>query len=406
MKAISNLFPFLFLLLSLGACNEEKPRTFPTQEELLVIMDKAVNKSDLPAVVAMAINKKGEKVTYQHGRAIWSEEGAITPEHIFRIYSMTKLITSIAALQCVEKGLITLDEDLSALMPEMTRIPILSNGAFIAPTRAITLRHLLTHTSGFGYMGNTVTAEGFTSEGWEYDDAPRHFESGTAFLYGSSTDWAGKLVEKVSGMDLESYFRKHITGPLQMNNTYFNVPDSLQALIVSYGSRGEDGNQELIEFPNRVPKVKTTYYSGGGGLFSSPADYTRLLQCLLNNGTYEGGRLLKEETIEAMNQNQVGTINLSPEGRVYDSADCCNFNGLMDEKSKWGLAYMIDNSPEDYGRREGTLMWGGLFNTYFYIDQKSGIAASIYTQHIPFNHPQTTRLFDTFSRTIYKNITE
>lgn len=392
---------FIFLsIIVLNSCIEHKS-TFPSEERVNQLMNKTIQKSDLPAVVAIAINKNGEKTTYSSGKAIWSEDAEVTQEHIFRIYSMTKLITSIAAMQCVENGLIGLDNDLSGIMPEMTDIPILSNGNLIEPKNNITLRHLLTHTSGFGYSGMTVEEGDYDKENWDYSASPRHFESGTEFLYGTSTDWAGKLVEKLSGIDLEAYFRKNITGPLKMDRTFFNVPDSLHTLIVSHGRRGDQGKNNLEEFPNRIPTDKATVLSGGGGLFSTPSDYTTLLQCLLNEGAYEGGRILSKVTIEEMIQNQVGDINLSPQGRHFNPGVCCNFNGLMDENSKWGLAFMIDNNSKEYGRQDGTVTWGGLMNTYFYIDFKSGIAASIYTQHLPFNHYQTTSLFEQFSEIIY-----
>ena len=379
----------------------EHKSTFPSEDSVNQQMNEVIQKSDLPAVVAIAINKNGEKLSYNYGRAIWNQDAEVTEEHIFRIWSMTKLVTSIAALQCVENGLIGLDDDLSELMPEMTNIPILSNGELIEPKNKITLRHLLTHTSGFGYSGMTVEEGDYDKENWTYKDAPRHFESGTNFLYGSSTDWAGKLVEKLSGLNLEDYFKKQITGPLKMDRTFFNVPDSLHSLIVSYGRRGEGGDKELEELENRVPANKATVFSGGGGLFSTPSDYTKLLRCLLNYGTYEGGRILSKATIEEMIQNQVGEINLNPESRHFDPGVCCNFNGLMGENSKWGLAFMIDNNSKEYGRQAGTVAWGGLMNTYFYIDFKSGITASIYTQHLPFNHVETTSLFEKFSEIIY-----
>ena len=389
------------LLIVSFSCKKADSNSFPTEENVALLMNAAMEKSELPAVVAIAVNKNGEKVVYEHGKAIWTEDAEVTADHIFRIYSMTKLITSIAALQLVEKGMIGLDDDLSALMPEMAKIPILANGKLETPAKRITLRHLLTHTSGFGYSGFTVSDDGYDKENWDYEDAPRHFESGTKFLYGSSTDWAGKVVEKLSGMDLEAYFRTYITGPLKMERTFFNVPDSLQSYIVSYGSRGDDGKYELKELPNRIPTQKQTALSGGGGLFSTPSDYTKLLHCLLNEGKYQGGRILGKETMDKMIQNQVGDISLDPKDRLYNPGWCCNFNGLMSENSKWGLAFMIDNNPKPYGREAGTVLWGGLFNTYFYIDFKSGIAASMYSQHVPFNHFQTISLFERFSEIIY-----
>jgi methyl acetate hydrolase len=397
----SKFYQICFILLLLVSCKEVSTTSFPSEEKVSRLMNEAMEKSDLPAVVAIAINKSGEKVIYNYGKAIWTQDAEVTEEHIFRMWSMTKLVTSIAAMQCVENGLIGLDDDLSSIMPEMSDIPILSNGELIEPKNKITLRHLLTHTSGFGYSGGTVKVEGFNNENWNYEDAPRHFESGTNFLYGTSTDWAGILVEKLTGMNLEEYFRKNITEPLGMSRTFFNVPDSLHSLIVSHGNRGADGQQKLTESPKRIPNSKVTTFSGGAGLFSTPSDYTKLLQCLLNEGKYAEGTILKKETIVEMTGNQIGDITLNPEGKHFDLGRCCNFNGLMYENSRWGLAFMIDNNSKDYGRQDGTVLWGGYMNTYFFIDFKSGIAASIYTQHIPFNHFETTSLFDRFSEIVY-----
>jgi methyl acetate hydrolase len=314
-----------------------------------------------------------------------------------------KLVTSIAALQLVEKGLIGLDDDLSLVLPEMAKIPILSNGQIIQPKNRITLRHLLTHTSGFGYEFTDQELSKFDRSKWEYKDLPRRFESGTQFLYGTNTNWVGKLVEKVSNMDLENYFRKNITGPLGMNRTWFNVPDSLKPFIVSMGQRGADGNQPLIELPDRIPTNKVTEYRGDGGLFSSPEDYTLLLQCLLNYGTLNNVRILQKQTILEMTKNQIGKISMENAGAYFTPGVCCDFTGLTSGTSKWGLAWLIDNEDKPYGRKAGTVLWGGLMNTYFYIDYKSGVAASIYSQHLPFNHPVTTNLFNKFSEIIYSS---
>lgn len=364
-------------------------------------MDKAMVASDLPAVVAIAINSKGQRVDYTYGKAIWSEDAKVTTEHIFRIYSMTKIVTSIAAMQLVEEGRIKLDDDLSTLLPEMIKIPILSDGKLITPKSPITLRHLLTHTSGFGYTSTDEELSKFDRSKWEYKDLPRRFESGTQFLYGSSTDWAGRLIEKLSGMSLENYFRKKICEPLDMTHTWFNVPDSLKRLIVSRGRRGDDGLQPLTEMPDRIPAKTVTEFSGGAGLFSSPADFSKLLQCLLNYGEFKGVRILKRKTVEEMNKNQIGNISMANAGKYFTPGICCNFEGITSSTTKWGLGGLIDNEDKPYGRRAGTILWGGLLNTYFYIDYKSGIAASIYTQHLPFNHKATTSLFAKFSEVIY-----
>ncbi len=394
----------LFLFATIFCCTEiigQGVPSFSTQERVTALMNEAIKTSDLPAVVAIAVNRKNQKRSYAFGKAVWTENTAVTTNHIFRIWSMTKLVTSIAAMQLVEKGLIGLDDDLSTWLPEMAKIPILNNGQLIQAKKTITLRHLLTHTSGFGYGGTDRELANFNDSTWEYKDSPRRFESGTQFLYGSSTNWVGKLVEKISGMDLEMYFRKNITGPLEMDRTWFNLPDSLKQYIVSNGSRGSDGKQALTELPDRLPLSEVADFRGDGGLFSTPEDYTLLLKCLLNNGTLNNAVILKKKTVLEMTKNQIGTISMKDAGAYFDPAFCCNFTGITSPTTKWGLAWLIQTEDSPYGPKSGTVLWGGAFNTFFYIDFKSGVAASIFTQHVPFNHPETINLFNKFSEIIY-----
>lgn len=315
MKVLQVLL-FGFLAIHSIAYGQVKNMSFPAESRVKTIMDDEMKNSDLPAVVAIAINNKEQKVTYTYGKAVWAENPTVTADHIFRIYSMTKLLTSIAAMQLVEKGLIGLDDDLSILLPEMAEIPILSNGQLQKANNAITLRHLLTHTSGFGYFFTDKELSLFDTKDWKYKDLPRRFESGTQFQYGTSTDWVGRLVEKLSGMSLEAYFRQHITGPLGMNRTWFNVPDFLKPFIVSMGTRGGDGKESLKELPGRVPADTVTEHNGGGGLYSSPNDFSKLLQCLLNDGALHNKRILKKKTILEMRKNQIGNISLADAGSI------------------------------------------------------------------------------------------
>ncbi len=376
------------------------------------VMADSMAKSDLPSIVAIGVNDKGQRIEYAYGGLSWGKGEPVKTSSIFRIHSMTKLVTSIAVMQLVEQKKLNLDQNLDELLPSMTRIPILTpEGGFVKGEEIITLRHLLTHTAGFGYPNATYKLHpAFDAERWDYEDFPRQFESGTRFLYGTNTDWVGKLVEQVSGMTLEVYFKKNIFEPLGIKNTHFNVPENAKKRIASMGNRGEDGRSKLREIdgdevsPNRYPVKKITKFSGGDGLFSTPSDYTKILQCMLNYGVVDGRRILEKKTVETMVENQIGEISLDPASWYHDSATCCNFNGLMNKDSKWGLAGMVDNTPKSYGRKSGTLVWGGYRNTYFYIDYKSGIAASVYSQQLPFNHSSTISLFDKFSELLYKNL--
>jgi methyl acetate hydrolase len=403
---IRNLILFTSLLIVFFSCKQpgKEQGFFPSEETLKISLDSLLEKSDIPCLVVIAINKHGEKITYTYGNAIWDENIPVKENHIFRIASMTKLITSVAALQLVEKGLVGLDEDLSRLMPEMSDIPVLTDDKrLVEGSNPITLRHLLTHTSGFGYVFTDSLLAVHDRSEWSYEDLPRRFESGTKFLYGTSLDWAGRLVEKISGLNMEEYFRKNITGPLGMDRTWWNLPDSLKNEIVSYGWRGDDGLQELAVRPDRIPEGKQRC-KGGGGMFSSPKDYTKLLACLLNDGIYPNGRILNKGTIDEMFKEQIDGISMDIKDNYYKINYCCDFRGLIKPESNWGLAGLIDTETTSYGRKEGTLLWGGVYNTYWYIDRESGIAASIYSQYLPFNYHATTYLFDKFSELVYQNV--
>ncbi|NRB82604.1 MAG: beta-lactamase family protein [Winogradskyella sp.] len=407
MMKLLKLIPIVILMIGCKKSQNDAFR-FPNQSEVTLAMNKKMKSSDLPSVVAIASNKFDKELSFCYGKAVWGENLNVTKDHIYQLHSMTKLLTSVAALQLVEKGQIGLDDDLSSLMPEMTDIPILIKGELSKAKKPITLRHLLTHTSGFGYACCTDSElANFDYSKWNYEDAPRRFESGTQFLYGTSLEWVGKLIEKLSQSTLENYFKENITDPLDMNRTFFNVPDSLQNFIVSRGYRGQDGKQKLTEIKERIPKENVTEFSGDDGLWSSPNDYMKLLRCLLNYGTLNDVVLLKKKTVEEMLKNQINNINMDSKGNYFNPAYCCNLENFTTNSTKWGLAWAIDNDGQSYGRKPGTVFWGGMMNTYFYIDYKSEIASCIFTQHIPFNHKETTSIFDEFSRLIYsKNISK
>lgn len=394
------------MLLTFISCDTKTKQSdlFPSKEIVSRQMDSILEKSDLRGLVAIAINREGEKIEYTYGEAIWNTKTPIKTNSIFRIASMTKLVTSVAVMQLVEKDSIGLDEDLAYILPEMASIPILKDEkGLIEGKDPITLRHLLTHTSGFGYFFTDSLLASFNATDWNYDDLPRRFESGTQFLYGTSLDWVGKLVEKISGLSLEEYFRKNITGPLNMSRTWFNVPDSLHNEIVTCGIRGNDGTGILTEITHPYPTVKKENCNGGSGLFSSPEDYSKLLTCLLHDGIYPNGKLLQKETVDEIFKEQLDDISMNIEENYYQPGVCCNFEGLIRPNSNWGLAGLIDSDMTSYGRKEGTLLWGGIYNTYWYIDRESGVVATIFTQYLPFNHSATTLVFNKFSEIIYTN---
>lgn len=332
----------------------------PLDEKLQQHFDK----SSIPSCIMGSVDKKGKLNWFAFGPAIWKESDPVNADNIFRIASMTKPITCVAALQLVERGLIKLDDPLNDLLPEMVAIPILEKDGTLTYSKApITLRQLLTHTAGFAYGFTSARLRSFKPEKWEHKDQPRIFAPGTSWHYGTSTYWVGKVVEKISGQDLETYFRAHITGPLNMNHTWFNVPDSLTHKIVSWG--GINGSGNYNEW-NRIPKQIVTDFAGDAGLFSSLNDYARFLECILNYGKYPGGRILKKETVELMLQDQLPKgMEIKWEG--INAQTPAHRLSFADATDKWSFFGAIRRSDDGISQAS---WWCGAFNTYFTVDMK------------------------------------
>lgn len=391
MKNITSLLLSLLFLSALSGCATEKQETENT--DLSAYFDD----STLPAAVMGSVSATEGTEWHTFGPSVWGEQEAVTEDHIFRIFSMTKAIASVAAMQLVEQGLVGLDEPLDDLMPEMASIPILTeNGDLIQSDAPITLRHLLTHTAGFGYDFTSERLAAFNPEEWEYADKPRLFEPGERWQYGTSTDWVGRVVEKISGHDLETYLRENITGPLGMDRTWFNVPDSLKENIVSWGTRDSTGFSEY----NRIPQQPVTEYSGGGGLYASPADYLTFLTCLLNEGKHENGQILSPESVEMMFQNQLPAgmsldRNLPEEGLPPDVGK------FPDESDTFGLAWAIEASEDEDVRSQGAAYWAGIANSYYTIDRTKGIAVVYFTQFLPFNDKESYDFYRLYEKQVY-----
>lgn len=356
--------------------------------------------STLPAAIMGHITREGKMEWQAFGPSVWGGMDTISENNIFRIFSMTKAIASVAALQLVERGLLGLDDPLNELMPEMTSIPILTkDGDLYSSEASITLRHLLSHTSGFGYDFTSARLNNFKPESWEYEDKPRLFEPGARWHYGTSTDWVGKIVEKVSEQDLETYLRENITGPLEMNSTWFNVPEDLTEQIVSWGTRDSTGFTEY----ERIPQQPVTFYSAGGGLFSSPSDYLTFLKCLLNDGRFDNGQILKSESVEMMFKNQL-PANMSLDFDLPDEGLPANVGQAPDETDVYGLAWAIENSEDEIIRSKGSVYWAGIANSYYSLDKKSGVAIVYFTQFLPFNDKETFDFYRLFEKEVYSKM--
>lgn len=393
---------FIVVTLFIFSCNKKN---------LTKDVNSLLDDSPIESVAMIKISKVGKINFFSKGFINSQNKDLIEKNSIFQIASMTKTLTSIAAMQLVEQGLISLDEPLDKLLPEMADIPILSEDKkLIKAKNSITLRHLLTHTAGFGYWFTSernkdweLIQKELNINEWKFFDKPRLFEAGTTFMYGTNTDWVGKVVEKISGLTLEQYFRKNISGPLEMNSTWYNLPKELQNRVVAL-KRRDFKTQKLIEEEN-VKVIKKKTFSGGGGLYSSPEDYAKLIQCMLNEGSLNDIKILEPQTFRIMNTKQLvdfKIIHRLVENESTDITPRGTTDNFFDNYDNWTLAWAYEESSNI--RPIGTSYWAGLFNTYYTIDYENEFGLVYFTQILPFNDFQSYDLFSKFEKSIYQNL--
>jgi methyl acetate hydrolase len=395
----------------------QKGNAMPS-EEIDALLEAAAQSGRVPGVVALAADASGTCYQGVFGKRSLADDSAMTLDTVFRIASMTKAVTAVAAMQCVEQGKLALDQPAGEILPELAAPRVLEGfdaggKPILRPARRpITLRHLLTHTAGFVYpvwnpllnryieATNTPT---IMSGRLAALDQPLLFEPGERWEYGINIDWAGRMVEAVSDLDLDAYMRKRIFTPLGMHDTGF-VPNAGQsARMVQVHVRKPDLSLEPIA--PEPPSAGREFFSGGGGLFSTGPDYLRFLRMVLNGGTLDGGRILRPETMALMGQNHIGEleVQLLPTGMPSVSNDAEFFPGMT---KKWGLSWFINTADVPGARSAGSLAWGGLFNTYYWIDPKQQLSGVLLTQVLPFADPTVLHLFDAFERAVYRTTTE
>jgi CubicO group peptidase (beta-lactamase class C family) len=371
------------------------------------VLRGAVEQGKIPGVVAMVATP--DAVVYQgaFGKRDVAQGVAMTEDTIFRIFSMTKPVTSVAALQLVEQGKLSLDEPVKKLLPAVGSAKVLEASRNGEPqlrpaTTAITLRQLLTHTAGYAYgFLNQDLRDYLVKRGLpplvSGDEGPLVFEPGTRWQYGTSVDTAGRLVENVSGLSLEEYFRRNIFQPLGMNDSFYNVPAAGDPRMASLHQRQADGS--LHENP-RKPPAPTSQFSGGGGLASTAADYIKFMQMLLHEGSLGKARILKPETVAMMSRNQIGNLEAGHLKTVMPefSSDVDFYPGIV---HKFGFGFLINTAAYQGSRSAGSLAWAGAANTYFWIDPERKLCAVILMQILPFFDGDAVAVLRGFERAVY-----
>ena len=381
------------------------------QDKIGAVLSQGVQRGDVPGVVAMVANREGVIYEGAFGERALGSGTAMTTDTVGWIASMTKAITSVAALQCVERGLLKLDEPAKNVCPQLGQVGVLTgfdaNGQPTTrpPKRDITLRQLLTHSAGFSYeIWNTdmqkvqaaLGIPGVTECKNKALTLPLLFDPGEAWEYGINIDWAGKMVEAASGQTLGQYLKENILGPLGMNSTAFRISDDMRQRLASPHLRGPDG--QLAVFPFEVPQ-EPEFEMVSGGLYGTAGDYLRFLRMVLNGGQLGGERIITPEGAASLGVNHMGDC------RVYNlkaaiplTNDAEFFPGVP---KSWSLAFQINHEAAPTGRPAGGMMWAGLANSYYWIDPTNGLAGVYLTQIFPFADHKSLPLYLDFEKAVY-----
>lgn len=425
-----NLFSGLFICLLFIAPANAQPTTVKTLQastpesagmsaERLKRIDTMltgwVEKERTNGAVALIIRKG--KIVYHKAFGFDDAEkkDPIRTDDIYRIASQTKAITSVAAMMLYEEGKFLLDDPVSRYIPEFANPQVLDkfnagdSSYTTAPARSeVTIRHLLTHTSGIGYAAigskeaNAIYAKAEIPSGIGTGNGhtlasgmkrlaklPLLHHPGERWTYGLNTDVLGYLVEVLSGMSLDQFFRTRIFEPLGMKDTYFNVPAAKHARVVNLfiNNDGKLAKAPAVYngTPVNYPQQGTSFFSGGAGLSSTALDYAIFLQMLLNGGEYGGRRLLARNTVRLMTTNQIGDVDFGA--------------------GKFGLGFRIttEKGSAVLPTPAGVFEWGGYFTTTYWADPKERLIGIIYRQQLGVNHPDAA---DKYKVMVYSAIND
>lgn len=385
---------------------QESAPTRVARAAIDTVLADSVARGDVPGVVAMVTDRNGVLYQGAFGVADVGTGRPMTVDTIFRIASMTKPVTSLAAMQLVEQGRLSLDDPAEKYLPQLSSLKVFEafdpkTGAYTvrAAKRAPTVRQMLTHTAGFGYNFTSPIVRDFKPRAGEtYAAGPLLFDPGEQWLYSTGIDWAGRIVEKLSGKNLETYFRDHIFAPLGMADTSYSVPDDRQPRMTVAHHRRPDGTFQVDAVQ---PPMLVAQPIGGGGLASTASDYVRFLQMLLNQGTLNGARIVSPETIAVMGRNHIGNVGVRALKTAMPERSS-DFTFVTDGRDKFGIGFMITADDKPARRSAGSLSWGGIYNTYFWVDPASGIAGVIMMQFLPFADSKALAVYDAFEREVYQ----
>jgi CubicO group peptidase (beta-lactamase class C family) len=370
---------------------------------------EAIASADVPGAVVMVVAP--DRVLYHEafGRMNTARNVPMAKDAIFNIASMTKAVTSAGVMILVDEGKLALDDEVGTYLPAFKNPQVLSKVDVAAgtyetrpATKPITIRQLLTHTSGIGYAWSDPGLAMVQKKTGAADlDLPLVHEPGAQWTYGASTRVLGMVIEKISGQAIDAFLEARILGPLGMRDTTYAVPAAKTSRVVT---RNQKADGKIAEIPN--PDVIPATVRGDGGLYSTAPDYARFLQMILNHGQLGNVRLLKEQTVRDMAKNQTGTVKV----RLQPTADPLRSKPypLGAGEDVWGLGFQLAAPVKQNRalRRPGSMTWAGINNTYYWIDPVERIGVLVLMQVLPFYDDGALAVLQSVERAVYANLAE
>jgi methyl acetate hydrolase len=373
-------------------------------------LNAAVERGDTPGVVALVVNRDGVLYEGTAGKRDVGNNVPMAADTIFNIASMTKPVTSVAIMMLLEQGKLGLDDPVSKYLPGFDNLRVITrfnqaDGTYETrpARRAMTIRHLLTHTSGIGYAFSSSIVQrlqqGTQKMEWEL---PLLHDPGDKWTYSASTRVLGLILEKITGTPLENYYQEHIFKPLGMVDTSYAVAVDKQARLTTSHRMVNGARQEQPR--QNIPSTPTPPYRGDGGLYSTARDYGLFMRMLLNGGHLGNVRLISERSVKLMGQNHIGAVFVSRQPAA--NPELTKPFPLGAGQDKFGLGFQITakgDGPTKY-RSPGSMSWAGLFNTEFWIDPKKGIGGVMLMQFLPFYDDGAIRTLREFEETVYRDV--
>jgi methyl acetate hydrolase len=403
MKRLARLLPLLCVTVITAA-----PPSLPQQGAAAIssVLKDATDRGDVPGVVVTVVDKNGVLYHEGFGKSSTARNSPMTKDTIFNMASMTKAITSAAIMMLVDEGKLKVDDDVAKYLPKykdplvITKLNEADGTYETRPAkRPITIRHLLTHTSGIGYgFSSPLLAKIIEKTRKNELDLPLLFDPGESWAYGASTRVLGHVVEAISGQKIDAFLQSRVLGPLGMNDTGYLVPTTKYSRVVAVNARNAGGTFEERPIPATIPAT----VQGDGGLYGTASDYGLFLRLLLNRGTLNGKRILSENAVKNMLAPSTGNVVVK-EQQSSNLSLSRNFPAGAG-KDKWGLGFELAAEQLPNRRSPGSGTWAGIFNTHFFIDPSREIGVVVMMQTLPFYDEASMKVYSGVEEAVYRNL--